>query len=128
MKPYNIVDKNKLDLPIYVSLKLDGIRAVIKDGVVLSFSFKPIRNKFIQEQLKGLPDGLDGELVLRDLKTEFREVSSAIMSEKGEPDFVFYVFDKFMENTPFYERYFKLQCTVNSLENERVKVLNQNAN
>lgn len=125
MKPYTIDDINKLKLPVYVSLKLDGIRAVIKDGVVLSYSMKPIRNKFIQEQLKGLPEGLDGELVLKDLKTEFREVSSAIMSEKGEPDFVFYVFDKFMENTPFYERYFKLQCIVNKLNNPRVKVLNQ---
>lgn len=125
MKPYTITDINKLKFPVYVSLKLDGIRCVIKDGQALSFSMKPIRNKFVQEQLKGLPDGLDGELILKDLKTEFREVSSAIMSEDGEPDFYFYVFDKFIENEPFYNRYFKLQCTVDNLENERVKVLNQ---
>lgn len=125
MKPYTISDINKLKFPVYVSLKLDGIRCVIKDGKALSFSMKPIRNKFVQEQLKGVPDGLDGELVLKDLKTEFREVSSAIMSEEGEPDFYFYVFDKFIENEPFYNRYFKLQCTVDNLDNPRVKVLNQ---
>ena len=31
---------------MYVSLKLDGFRGVIKDGLALSSTLKPIRNRF----------------------------------------------------------------------------------
>lgn len=90
-----------LAYPLGASLKLDGIRCLIVSGKVLSRSFKPIRNKFVQEQMKGLPDGLDGELVTYNLdgsiKT-FNEIQSDIMSEDGEPNFKFEIFD-YVKNT-----------------------------
>lgn len=81
--------------PWLVSPKIDGIRAVIWHGQVMSRNFKPIPNKFIQESLKHLPHGLDGELIAGDWQGEgvFNRTSSAVMSIEGEPAFSFRVFD-----------------------------------
>lgn len=83
---------DKLFFPCYCTPKFDGIRCIIKDGVAVSRTLKPIRNKHVQAMLKGLPDGLDGELMLETTST-FSEVSSAIMREDGEPNFRYLVFD-----------------------------------
>ena len=83
---------DKLFFPCYCTPKFDGIRCLIKDGIAVSRTLKPIRNKYVQEMLKGLPDGLDGELMLEDTAS-FSEVSSAIMREEGEPNFRYLVFD-----------------------------------
>ena len=55
-------DGNDLKYPIMVSPKLDGVRAIIIDGVVMSRSLKPIPNKYVQS-LFGLEkfNGFDGE-------------------------------------------------------------------
>lgn len=95
MKPMlagTVKDLKDVQYPCYVTPKIDGIRCLIQNGKPVSRSLKPIRNKYIQSTLKGLPDGLDGELTLR-YKSNFNEVSSAIMSEDGKPDFVYLVFD-----------------------------------
>jgi DNA ligase-1 len=54
---------------------------------------KPIPNDFVQACIKGFPDNLDGELMLR--SGDFNSVQSAIMSKEGEPDFVYHAFDMF---------------------------------
>lgn len=80
--------------PVLASVKLDGIRCLIRDGLAVSRTLKPIPNKFVQRQLAGLPEGFDGELVLRGPDgLDFNKNQSAIMSQNGEPDFLFYVFD-----------------------------------
>lgn len=57
-----------LRYPLWASGKIDGIRAlsVEIDGVVTatSRSGKPLPNRFIQSRFRGLPPGLDGELVI----------------------------------------------------------------
>ena len=61
------------------------------DGVAVSRTFKPIRNRYIQGILsKTLPDGIDGELTCGDT---FQSSTSAVMSIEGEPDFVAWLFD-----------------------------------
>lgn len=95
------VDIDKLEFPIYVSTKFDGIRALVIDGVVYSRSLKPIRNKHVQK-LFGKPEynGFDGELVVGDVyaKNVFQRTTSGVMSEEGEPNVTFHVFD--LWNTP----------------------------
>lgn len=86
-----IKDVIDLEFPLLATPKLDGIRCIIKEGIPVSRNFKPIPNKFVRQELKGLPDGLDGELMLR--QGDFNSVQSAIMSEEGKPDFVYNVFD-----------------------------------
>ena len=88
--------EGKLVLPGYVQPKLDGIRAVVKDGQLYSRSLKLIPNLYIQEKLKGLEEGLDGELIVGNPadSSVYNKTQSAVMTVEGEPDFTFYVFDK----------------------------------
>lgn len=100
------VDIDKINFPIYVSTKFDGIRAIVKDSIVYSRSLKPIRNKHVQK-LFGKPEyeGFDGELVVGDIyaKDVFQKTTSGVMSEDGEPDVTFYVFDLWSVPTFDYE-------------------------
>ena len=90
------VDIDKVIFPIYVSVKFDGIRALVKGGVVYSRSLKPIKNEYVQ-RLFGKKEygGFDGELVVGDIyaKDVFQKTTSGVMSKDGEPDVRFYVFD-----------------------------------
>lgn len=82
--------------PCFVSAKLDGIRAIIIDGVAYSRSMKPIPNKFVQSFFADcLFDFLDGELIVGEPTDPdvYRKTNSAVMSIEGKPDFHFYVFD-----------------------------------
>jgi DNA ligase-1 len=78
------------------SMKLDGIRATVHNGRLMSRTLKPIPNKHIQ-QLLGKPEleGLDGELIVGAPRGEgvFARTSSGVMSHDGEPDFEYHVFD-----------------------------------
>lgn len=87
---------NSLPYPLLASVKLDGIRCIIKDGVAFSRTLRPIRNHYIQSLL-GRPEfnGLDGELIVGDPAASdcMRKTNSGVMSFEGEPDFKYYVFD-----------------------------------
>jgi DNA ligase 1 len=115
----NVTDLSKINFPVYCSPKIDGIRCIILKGEVLSRSLKPIPNKFIQSQLRGFDQDLDGELYIPG-KT-FNEISSAVMSEEGEPDFVYLVFDE-ISDKPYCERLQFDQRPPNSADLECVHV------
>ncbi len=107
-------DMNKIEYPLLGSPKLDGIRAIVVGGRLLSRSFKPIPNIHInKELLKHVKDGFDGEIMLRDPKATFQDITSAVMSIEGNPDFVYCVFDYVYDSlfTPYYLRVKKL-CEV----------------
>lgn len=106
---------NKIKFPMMASPKLDGIRAVILDGKLLSRSLKPIPNKYVRSLFEGKKEyeGLDGELIVgspTDPKC-FNKTTSGIMSEDGEPEVNYYVFDQIPEysgqplNCRFQDRY-----------------------
>lgn len=104
-------DASTLKYPVLVSPKLDGIRCIIRGGVAVSRNLKPIPNKYIQQKLKGLPDGLDGELIVGKPTGEdvWNRSQSGVMSADGEPDFTYHVFDFVHEterwrNDPFDKR------------------------
>lgn len=90
-------DLTKLRFPLLASPKLDGVRAVVRDGVVYSRSNKPIPNKYVQEML-GRPrfEHFDGELIVGEpySKTAYRDTVSHVMSnDKTGFDLRYYVFD-----------------------------------
>lgn len=98
-------DISKLRFPLLASQKLDGLRATVQNGVLLSRSLKPLPNKFVQDRYKHLPTGLDGELIVGNVfaPDAFRKTTSLVMSDtksldwfKGE-ELVYHVFDKFGE-------------------------------
>jgi DNA ligase-1 len=122
-------DPDKAVYPLMGSIKVDGIRCLIKDGVAVSRSLKPIPNKYVQKwaarNARRL-EGADGELVVGNLEAEdcFRKTSSAIMSFEGNPDFSYWVFDLWNRPVaPFYARYDVF--TFDLWDVDRVCLLNQ---
>lgn len=101
-----VTDRAKLRFPFLASPKLDGIRCIILDGKVLSRSLKPIRNKYIQEKLKGYPD-MDGELIVGcpyegDV---LNRTTRGVMSADGTPEFQLHAFDSLHDlHAPFHVR------------------------
>ena len=85
-----VTDFSKIKFPVLATPKIDGIRCLRVYGYSVSRTFKRIPNKHIQQQMQGLPDGLDGELII---KGGFQKTTSGIMSRDGEPDFEYWVFD-----------------------------------
>lgn len=101
-------DINSLHYPMWASPKLDGIRALIIDGVVYSRNLKPIPNLHVQGLFgKSKFNGFDGELLLNDESIPntdiFRHTSSAVMSVEGKPAVRFHVFDSFTHGGLYYD-------------------------
>lgn len=91
-------DKLDWNKTYHVQPKIDGIRCIAHNGQALSRTLKPIRNKFIQAWFKEneeILQGLDGELIVGNITDHgaFQNTTSGVMSEEGEPDFKYYVFD-----------------------------------
>jgi DNA ligase-1 len=97
-------DLTKLRFPLLASPKLDGVRAVVRGGVVYSRSNKPIPNKFVQATLGHL-EHFDGELIVGEptSKTVYRDTVSHVMShDKTDFDVRFYVFDHVQYTNAIY--------------------------
>ncbi len=111
-------DLAKVKYPVLASPKLDGIRCLMVDYVATSRTGKPIPNKYIQECLEEF-DGLDGELIVGDPTATdvYRKTNSACMTQDGQPDFTYYVFDIYSMEAPYIDR-------LNSLISLRKDVIN----
>lgn len=89
-------DPAKQVYPCYASPKLDGIRASVVNGQLLSRSLKPIPNKHVSTILsKPIYEGFDGELIAGSVTAEnvFSNTTSHVMSHDKVFDFTYYVFD-----------------------------------
>lgn len=99
---FNLLDFNNL----WLSAKLDGIRAIIIDGVVMSRSLKPIPNQHVQAVLGNRPEleGFDGELGVGDptAKDFYLSTYSGVMKKTGEPDVTLHAFDHISNPCDFY--------------------------
>ena len=92
------VDFKHLDYSnTWISPKLDGIRAIIIKGVVMSRTLKPIPNAYVQALYGNRPEleGFDGELIVGPANASdvYTKTYSGVMKESGEPDVTFHVFD-----------------------------------
>lgn len=103
------VELNKLRFPLMLSPKLDGIRALVMNGIVMSRSLKPIPNIRVQE-LFGHLEGYDGELIVGNPtdKECFCNTTSGVMSRNGEPEVYYHVFDRHDLKLFWQERYDRL--------------------
>lgn len=100
-------DVTKLNYPVMVSPKLDGIRALVVDNVVVSRKHIAIPNLHIQKLFgrKNL-NGLDGELMVGAATNGFISGTEGIMRVEGKPDVTFHVFDNFNRpNDWYFNRY-----------------------
>lgn len=85
-----------LTYPLAASPKLDGFRATVQGGKLLSSSLKLIANDHCQRLFGGEKfEGLDGELVVGNptAANVFNVTSSGVRRKNGTPDVKFYVFD-----------------------------------
>lgn len=99
-------DLDSLRFPVYVTPKLDGVRALVFPGGVYSRSLKKIPNKQVQTTIH-LPEdkrdpliGMDGELIVGDPTAPdvYRKTQSFCATEEALVDhggFRFYVFDNY---------------------------------
>ena len=94
-----VTNLKKIKYPVWVSPKLDGVRALVLPGVgLVSRTLKPIPNKHTRELFKHLV-GCDGELIVGEATDPdvFNKTTSAVMTEEGTPDVKFIIFDYFTE-------------------------------
>ena len=85
--------------PLYVSAKYDGVRALVRNGEVVSRQLKPIPNSYIQEHYSLNSEfnyeGVDGELIVGTPKDKdtYLNTSSTVRKVSGVPDVSFWLFD-----------------------------------
>jgi len=111
MKPMLSSPAKDIRFPVYASPKIDGIRAYVKDGKLLSRTGKLIPNKYVQRTLGiGVLDGLDGELCVGPPYAQnlMQLTTSGVMSFDGEPNFTYWVFDIWGNTKTFEKRYEQL--------------------
>jgi DNA ligase-1 len=112
MLAFTCEDTSKLTYPLYASVKLDGIRVVVIDGVVYSRSMKPIRSKTVQEMFgKTEYNGLDAEVLYGEWAAPnvFNLTTQAVMSTELKEGFdegriKLAVFDDFSVNDVYHVR------------------------
>jgi DNA ligase 1 len=109
----------ELPFPISAQPKYDGIRCLCTIEGPRSRTLKPIPNRFIQQILTDpLLVGFDGELMVG-TSDEFRKTTSGIMSQDGEPEFTYYIFDHYSHPTlPFSRRWGLLQSMYDILRDD----------
>ncbi len=91
-----VKDLDKLAYPRLVSPKLDGIRAVGKDGGLFSRRLKLIPNHATQAFFgTTLLQGMDGELIVGEPTHPevYRRTDSGVMTHDGDPEARLFVFD-----------------------------------
>jgi DNA ligase-1 len=97
----------------YMSEKLDGIRCIVFGGIAYSRSLKRIPNLSIQAYVQyhaEAMEGMDGELIVGDKNAPdvFNQSTSGVMRIEGEPDFTFWVFDRWHPTQPWEDRFTRL--------------------
>lgn len=129
MKPMLASAVEKMDalkFPLQASPKLDGVRALVRDGVVMSRNFKPIPNRFVQKTFGTLAyQGLDSELIVGDPrdKNVYRNTISGVMSEDGEPDVRMLAFDFVSQDMVYSERRQHVHRIVANSNNARLQMV-----
>lgn len=112
MLAVQVEDTSKLNYPMWCSVKLDGIRMLVKGGVAYSRSMKPIPSKAVQELFgKSEYEGFDGELIYGDMNDPlvFNKSTSFCMSREipesmDKSQIRYYVFDKWDEQGSWEDR------------------------
>lgn len=98
----------KLQYPLLASPKLDGIRAIIKDGTAFSRTFKALPSGQVQDEFT-LINHFDGEILEGNPSDTdvYNRTQSHVMSFDKTGDLSYHVFDWCHEDwlhRPFYER------------------------
>ena len=91
-----------------LSPKIDGVRALVLNGQLVSRTMKPIRNTQTQQVFGSFEfEGLDGELAVGNPwdKNLMQQTTSGVMSYSGRPNAVYHIFDRWDIPKGFEERH-----------------------
>ena len=104
--------------PLLATPKIDGVRALIVDGRLVSRALKPIPNSTICSILESLlPEGADGEVFCGSLAATV----STVMSQSAENNFRFFWFDwAYDVDAPYWERAASIESYARSRPNLHV--------
>ncbi len=119
-------DLRRVCFPVLFSPKIDGIRARVQGGVLLSRKFIPIPNPSVQRRFgTQLLSGLDGELVVGAPNVpNCMQNSMAVTRGSGNVEATFYIFDRWDAAGGFHSRFEKARETVETLpESWRVRLI-----
>jgi len=109
-KSWNV---SSISFPVLATPKLDGIRVLKYGGRVQTRTGKPLPNLYVQSLLeKYLPDNIDGEVITvaqNYTPDAYNDVQSKLMSELGEPRFMYYAFDIIEVCTRYSDRMIALE-------------------
>lgn len=116
----SVENVEKLPYPMLASPKLDGVRAIVRDGTLVSRSLKPIPNRGVQNFFRRPEfEGLDGELICGSPTDPdcFRNTTSAVMSVATNAKVNFHVFDFITteRECPFNTRQILLRSKVKNI-------------
>lgn len=113
-----------LRFPLLGSPKLDGFRCRVWEGVAMTNNWKPFVNLYVQEQLHGCPP-VDGEIIVGKPRGPgvLTRTSSGVTSVQGEPDFTFWVFDAYLHDGGFQERFAVARRLVQEFGHKRVRMV-----
>lgn len=120
-----VADPARLRFPLMASPKLDGIRASVIGGKLLSRTLKRIPNLHIYEALSDpRHEGFDGELIIGDPTDDdaYRNTVSGVMSIAGEPTYTWHVFDLHDVPKPFGARLGQLRVEVSRAKRTQIVV------
>lgn len=107
------VQLSDIKLPCYASVKLDGIRCLTDNGRVLTRKLIDVPNLHIRKLLSDPAlHGLDGEIVCGEVTAPdcYLKTFSGAMTIEGEPEFTFWVFDRWdLHDLRFEDRLIELR-------------------
>lgn len=110
------------------SYKYDGIRAIIREGTVLSRQLIPLPNRCLQQMFRHL-DGLEGEIMLESapqVPMDHYTIQSAVRSQAGEHPFIFYIFDNYsLPDQSWAKRQEHLYCDLRIPYTEGARIIEQ---
>lgn len=98
----------ELKYPVLASPKLDGVRALVLKGKIVSRKLEPFPNPHVHTLFDNpMLNQLDGELIVGSpTDDQVRNLTSGAMNrQSGEPDVWFYVFDTVDTSIPYLARY-----------------------
>src|ERR1035438_1196413 len=115
---------SKLRFPVWASPKLDGFRASVQGGKMLTSSLMQFPNLHVNKLFNHRElNGLDGELIAGQPFGEgvYARTSSAVTRVDGTPEVTFWVFDYFASTlAPFFIRHQDVQSIVQNVGAWRV--------
>jgi DNA ligase-1 len=123
------IDLPRVQYPVLVSPKLDGVRGLLHQRKVLSRKLKLLPNVHLQK-LFAVPNvqGFDGEFIVGDpwSKTAYRDTVSVVMSDDKPIDGLrFYAFDLFDSPYNYQQRWHELQRLAEKMTKMPIDVLDQ---